>query len=368
MFYYLIKRIGLIVPTLFFVMLLNFLIIQIAPGGPVEKLISSINHPHKLNGEISNLKSDSKIIISNQDTINNLNSSNIKYRGSEGIDSEIIAKIEKLYGFDKSLKERFITMINKYIVFDFGTSFYQDKKVVDLVLEKLPVSFSLGIWSTLLIYLISIPLGIRKAVTNGSKFDTTTSTIIIIGYAIPSFLFAILLIILFSGGNFFNLFPLRGLVSNNFHELAWYNKILDYLWHIFLPVLSMIIGGFASLTFLSKNSFLEEINKQYVLTAKTKGLNQKRVLYGHIFRNAMLIVIAGFPASLIGILFTSGVLIEIIFSLDGIGLLGFEATTNRDYPVIFGTLYLFTILGLATNIITDITYKLVDPRINFDKA
>ena len=257
-------------------------------------------------------------------------------------------------------------MLKKYLFFDFGDSFYQDKKVIDLVLEKMPVSISLGIWTTLLVYLVSIPLGIKKAVLNGSKFDITTSLMVIIGYAIPSFLFAILLIILFAGGNFFDIFPLRGLVSDNFADLSWYNKILDYLWHMFLPVLSMVIGGFASLTFLCKNSFLEEINKQYVITARAKGLSNNRVLYGHIFRNAMLIIVAGFPAALIGIFFTGSMLIEIIFSLDGLGLLGFEAAISRDYPVMFGTLYFFTLLGLIVAIISDLTYKLIDPRIDFE--
>ncbi len=360
MYFYTLKRVLLIIPTLFLIMLINFLIIQTAPGGPVERLIANLNNPHSAQ-ESTNLNLTSKINLNNQ----NISTKTIKYRGSQGIDQELIEKIEKIYGFDKPLWERFFIMLKKYLVFDFGESFYQDKKVVDLVLEKMPVSISLGIWTTLLIYLISIPLGIKKALRDGSKFDIWTSLVVVIGYAIPSFLFAILLIILFAGGNFFDIFPLRGLVSNNFSELNWYQKILDYLWHMFLPILAMVIGGFASLTFLCKNSFLEEINKQYVLTAKAKGLTLNKVLYGHVFRNAMLIIVAGFPAALIGILFTGAMLIEIIFSLDGLGLLGFEAAISRDYPVIFGTLYFFTLLGLLTSIIGDLTYRLIDPRIDF---
>ena len=358
---YLIKRFLLIIPTLFFIMLISFLVIQSAPGGPVERLINSLNHPAKSGEEAATIDIATKITTST-----NSNFENIKYRGSQGIDPEIIAKIEKLYGFDKPLFERFLDMLKKYLVFDFGNSFYQDKSVISLIVEKLPVSISLGLWTTLLVYLISIPLGIKKAVNNGSKFDLWSSNIVIIGYAIPSFLLAIFLIVIFAGGNFLNIFPLRGLVSPNFSELNWYQKIADYFWHMFLPIISMVIGGFASLTFLCKNSFLEEINKQYVLTAKAKGLNQKQVLYRHVFRNAMLIVIAGFPAALIGILFTGSLLIEIIFSLDGLGYLGFEAANSRDYPVMFGTLYCFTIIGLITAIIGDITYKLIDPRIDFE--
>ncbi len=362
MYFYTLKRFLLIIPTLFFIMLINFWKIQTAPGGPVEKLIANLNSSTHSSAESSSLNLNSQLTLNNQD----ISSGNIKYRGSQGIDEEIIKKIEQIYGFDKSLWQRFWDMLKKYLSFDFGNSFYQDKKVIDLVLEKMPVSISIGIWTTLLVYLISIPLGIKKAVRNGSKFDVWTSLVIVIGYAIPSFLFAILLIVLFAGGNFFDIFPLRGLVSNNFDELVWYQKIFDYLWHMILPIISMVIGGFAGLTFLCKNSFLEEINKQYVLTAKAKGLSQSKVLYGHVFRNAMLIVIAGFPATIIGILFTGSMLIEIIFSLDGLGLLGFEAAISRDYPVIFGTLYFFTLLGLVTSIIGDLTYRLIDPRIDFE--
>lgn len=341
-------------------MLVNFLIIQAAPGGPVEQFISKLNHTTQIKGEIA---PQNFSLNSSQDISTN---SNLKYRGSVGVDPEIISKIEKLYGFDLPLWQRFWLMIKKFILFDFGVSFYQDKKVTELIWQKLPVSISIGLWSTLLIYLISIPLGIKKAVKDGSKFDIWSSSVIIIGHAIPSFLFAIFLIVLFAGGNFWSIFPLRGLVSENFHDLNWWQKIIDYFWHMTLPIAAMVIGGFASLTFFCKNSFLEEINKQYVLTAYAKGLNQKSVLYKHVFRNAMMIIIAGFPAAMVGILFTGSMLIEIIFSLDGLGLLGYEAAISRDYPVIFGTLYFFTLIGLITSIISDFTYRIIDPRVNFD--
>jgi len=356
MYSYLLKRLLLIFPTLFVIMLINFLIIQTAPGGPVARFIAQMNHATKVSGEIQNL---SDVKSSYQDSA-------LKYKGARGVDEELIKKIEKMYGFDLPLWERFFLMIKKYLTFDFGESFYQDKKITDLILEKLPVSLSIGLWSTLLVYLISIPLGIKKAVRDGSKFDVWSSSVIIFLHAIPSFLFAILLIVLFCGGNFFNIFPLRGLVSPNFDELNFLQKILDYLWHMVLPVVAMTIGGFASLTFFVKNSFLEEINKNYVLAAYAKGLNQKQVLYNHVFRNAMLIVIAGLPAALIGILFSSSLLIEIIFSLDGLGLLGYESAISRDYPLMFASLYIFTLLGLITNIISDLTYKIIDPRIDFE--
>jgi microcin C transport system permease protein len=338
-------------------MLINFLIIQTAPGGPVERFIAQMNHTSKVGGEVG----DNMVMTNNQTT-----NSSFKYQGSQGIDEDIIKKIEKLYGFDLPLWQRFYLMIKKFITFDFGNSFYQDKKVLDLILDKLPTSISLGLWTTLLIYLISIPLGIKKALRDGSKFDITSSSIVIFLHAIPSFLFAILLIILFASGNFINAFPLRGLSSSNFNELNFGQKILDYLWHLILPITAMTIGGFASLTFFCKNSFIEEINKQYVLTAYAKGLNQKQVIYRHVFRNAMMQVIAGIPAALIGIIFTSSMLIEVIFSLDGLGLLSYEAATARDYPVMFASLYIFTLLGLITNILSDFTYALVDPRLNFN--
>ncbi|MBU6338697.1 MAG: microcin C ABC transporter permease YejB [Rickettsiales bacterium] len=359
MYLYFLKRILLIFPTLFIIMLVNFLIIQSAPGGPVEQFIAKLNHGTKVEGEVA---------AQNFSAINNSQNyldSASKYRGSNGIDPEIITKIEKLYGFDLPLWKRFSLMMKKFITFDFGVSFYQDKKVTELVLQKLPTSISIGLWSTLLIYLISIPLGIKKAINDGSKFDITSSTIVIIAHAIPSFLFAIFLITIFAGGNFLNIFPLRGLVSDNFSDLNWWQKIIDYFWHMTLPIMALTIGGFASLTFFCKNSFLEEINKQYVITAYAKGLDQKTVLYIHVFRNALMIIIAGFPAALIGILFSGSMLIEIIFSLDGLGLLGYEAATSRDYPVMFGTLYCFTLIGLITSIISDFIYHIVDPRINF---
>ncbi len=337
-------------------MLLNFLIIQTAPGGPVERFLSQINNANKASNEAAFAV----------DVANLQSNTTLQYQGSSGVDSEIIAKMQKLYGFDLPLHQRFFLMIKKFIMFDFGDSFYQDRSVIDLVLEKMPTSISIGIWSTFLVYLISILLGIKKATIDGSKFDIISSSIIIFLHAIPAFLFAILLIILFCGGNFLNIFPLRGLVSSNFAELSFFGKILDYLHHITLPIIAMVIGGFASLTFFVKNSFIEEISKNYVSAAYARGLSQKQVLYRHVFRNAILIVIAGMPAALIAIFFTSSMLIEVIFSLDGLGLLGYEATLSRDFPVIFATLYFFTLLGLITNLITDLTYKIIDPRINFD--
>lgn len=355
---YLTKRILLIFPTLFLIMLINFLIIQTAPGGPVEQFLAKLNNANHASSESASVD-----VVSHN--ISTTIASDAKYRGAEGVDPEIVKKIEQLYGFDLPLWQRFWIMIKKFLFFDFGDSFYQDKKVVDLVLEKLPVSISLGLWTTLLVYFISIPLGIKKAVQDGSKFDFWSSVVVSVGHAIPSFLFAILLIVLFAGGNFWNIFPLRGLVSEGFAQFSWWHKILDYFWHLVLPITAMVIGGFASLTFFCKNSFLEEINKQYVLTAYAKGLSQKQVLYNHVFRNAMMIVIAGIPAAFIGILFTGSMLIEIIFSLNGLGLMGYEAALSRDYPVMFGTLYCFTLIGLVVNIISDLTYKIVDPRINF---
>ncbi|HRQ80862.1 MAG TPA: microcin C ABC transporter permease YejB, partial [Azospirillaceae bacterium] len=289
-----------------------------------------------------------------------------RYRGAQGLDPEFIKQLEKEFGFDKPMHERFFLMMKNYLVFDFGNSYFRDTRVVDLVLEKMPVSISLGLWTTLLTYLVSIPLGIRKAVKDGTPFDVWSSAVVIVGYAIPSFLFAVLLIVVFAGGRYFDLFPLRGLVSDNWGDLPWWKQILDYFWHITLPVTAMVIGGFAGLTMLTKNSFLDEISKQYVVTARAKGLTENQVLYGHVFRNAMLIVIAGFPGAFISILFTGAMLIEVIFSLDGLGLLGFEAAINRDYPVMFGTLYFFTLMGLLMNLLGDVMYVVVDPRIDFD--
>ena len=359
---YFLRRLILIIPTLFGIILLNFLIIQFAPGGPVESTIARLQGIDV--GATERVSGGMKDGLDNQ---NNFMSSNNKYVGAQGLDPSIIAEIEKMYGFDQPPHIRFYKMIKNYLVFDFGESFFQDRKVIDIVIEKLPVSISLGLWTTLLIYLISIPLGVYKAVNDGKKFDVWSSVVVIIGNAVPSFLFAILLIILFAGGRYLDIFPLRGIISENWDELNSFEKILDYIWHLTLPIFSLVIGGFASLTMLTKNSFLDQINQQYVLTARSKGNTENKILYGHIFRNAMLIIIAGFPTAFISILFTGALLTEIIFSLDGLGLLGFEAAINRDYPIMFATLYVFTLLGLFMNIIGDLAMTLVDPRIDFEK-
>ncbi|WP_299550114.1 microcin C ABC transporter permease YejB [uncultured Helicobacter sp.] len=344
---YIIKRLALILPTLLGIMTLNFFIIQAAPGGPVEQMIAKLEGV----GTQTEVQANSKAIYKNQ-----------------GLDAQMLEKINALYGFDKPILERYVLMLKNYLTFNFGESFYKNAKVVDLILEKLPVSISLGLWSTLLIYFISIPLGIKKAIKEGSAFDSLTSTIVIIGNAIPTFLFALILMILFAGGTYFNIFPLRGIIGDDFESLSALEKIKDYFWHITLPVLSLSIGGFATLTLLTKNSFLEEIHKQYVQLAYAKGLSQRQVLYWHIFRNAMLLIIASIPSALLGILLSGSLLIEIIFSLDGLGLLGYESIISRDYPVIFGSLYIFTLFGLVVGIISDAVYVLVDPRIHFQKA
>ena len=356
---YILRRLALMIPTLFGIILVNFVIIQAAPGGPVEQMIAKLEG-FEVNA-ISRIGGSSNAEVQ-QMTLDETG----EYRGRRGLDPELIKDIEKLYGFDKPAHERFFQMIGNYLRFDFGDSFFRDAKVIDLIKEKLPVSISLGLWSTLIIYLISIPLGIRKATMHGSRFDIWSSAIITTGYAIPSFLLAILLIVLFAGGSYWNIFPLRGLVSDNFDELSTLGQLMDYVWHMVLPIFCMVISGFATLTMLTKNSFLDEIHKQYVQTARSKGLDDKSVLYGHIFRNAMLLVISGFPAALIGILFTSSLLIEIIFSLDGLGLLGYEAAINRDYPVVFGSLFIFTLLGMIIKLIGDLTYVMIDPRIDFE--
>jgi microcin C transport system permease protein len=348
---------------LFGILLINFVIIQFAPGGPVEQMISKIRGTDV--GATSRFTGSSD--MSHMSGMAGQAGISEKYHGARGLDPEFIKEIEKLYGFDKPAPERFWLMIKNYLTFNFGDSYFRDISVIKLIKEKLPVSISIGIWSTLLIYLISIPLGIRKAVRDGSSFDIWTSAVIIIGYAIPSFLFAILLIVLFAGGSFWHIFPLRGIVSDNWQQLSWPSLIIDYFWHMALPITALVISGFASLTLLTKNSFLEEINKQYVLTARAKGLSPKKVLYGHVFRNAMLIVIAGMPAAFVHIFFTGSLLIEVIFSLDGLGLLGFESAITRDYPVVFASLFMFTLMGLVLNIISDLTYTLVDPRIDFEK-
>jgi len=352
---YILRRLLLIIPTLFGILLLNFIIIQAAPGGPVEQMIAKLEGLDNGGGATSRISGGGSEV----------SSGNSHYRGAQGLAPELVQEIERMYGFDKSAPERFWIMLKNYAQLDFGNSFFRDVKVIDLIAEKMPVSISLGLWSTLIIYLISIPLGIAKATRHGSAFDIWSSSLIIIGYAIPAFLFAILLIVLFAGGSYWDWFPLRGLTSSNFDELSFFGKIRDYFWHLALPLTALVIGNFATLTFLTKNSFLDEISKQYVVTARAKGLSERRVLYGHVFRNAMLIIIAGFPAAFIGLFFTGSLLIEVIFSLDGLGLLGFESAINRDYPVVFGTLFIFTLLGLLVKLVGDITYTLVDPRIDF---
>ena len=361
---YILRRLLLVIPTLIGIMLINFAVIQVVPGGPVEQMIAQMTGTaveatarFSGGGEGENLNNFDSSSSSNFDS---------KYRGAQGLDPDIIKEIEEMYGMNKPAHIRFFSMMKDYLTFNFGESFFRDQKVIDLVLDKMPVSISLGLWTTLLVYLISIPLGIRKAINDGSRFDITSSTIITIGYAIPNFLFAVILIVFFAGGRYYDIFPLRGLVSDNFDDLNLFLKIKDYFWHLSLPLLAMIVSGFAGLTFLTKNSFIDQINQQYVMTARAKGLSERKVLYGHVFRNAMLIVIAGFPSAFIGVLFSSSLFIEVIFSLDGLGLLGFEAALSRDYPVIFATLYFFSLLGLVMGIIGDIMYSIIDPRIDFE--
>lgn len=362
---YIFRRLALIVPTLLGIMIINFAVVQFAPGGPVEQVIAQVT------GTAADVTARVSGATGGETgpgagAFAQAAEGSAKYRGAQGLDPEFIKRIEKQFGFDKPAHERFFLMLGQYVRFDFGVSYFKDRPVVDLIIEKLPVSVSLGLWTTLIVYLISIPLGIAKAVRDGSRFDIWTSAAIVVGYAIPGFLFAVLLVVLFAGGSFVQWFPLRGLTSDNWEQLSWGAKVLDYFWHLALPVIAMVIGGFAGLVMLTKNSFLEEINKLYVLTARAKGLSERRVLYGHVFRNAMLIVIAGFPSAFIGILFTSSLLIEVIFSLDGLGLLGFEAALKRDYPIMFGSLFIFTLLGLVVNLISDLMYVVVDPRIDFE--
>ncbi len=360
MFAYIIRRLALIPLTLFGIITLNFIIVQLAPGGPVERVLAQIKGLDvSATAGFTGGGGDAGRAAGNA-------ASNSMYRGAQGLDPAFIKEIEKQFGFDKPPIERYFLMIKNYLVFDLGESFYRTIDVGALIVEKMPVSISIGLWSTLIIYLISIPLGVAKAMRDGSRFDIATSYVVVIGYAVPAFMFAILLIVLFAGGSYLNWFPLRGLTSDNWGSLSLWGKVTDYLWHLVLPVTAMTIGGFASLTMLTKNCFLDEINKQYVLTAKAKGLTPNRVLYGHIFRNAMLLVIAGFPATLVSMLFTGSLLIEVIFSLDGLGLLGFQATLDRDYPVVFGTLYIFSIIGLVLNLVSDLAYHMVDPRIDFE--
>jgi microcin C transport system permease protein len=356
---YILRRLLLVIPTLLGIMTINFFVIQAAPGGPVEQLLAKLEGQQVSATERFAGGSSAELIVRGQQD-------GKTYRGAQGLDADLVARIEKMYGFDKPIHQRFFEMLVNYAIFDFGTSFYQDRSVIAIIISKLPVSISLGVWSTLIIYLVSIPLGIKKAVRHGSRFDIWSSTAVIIGNAIPVFLFAVLLVVLFAGGSYFDWFPLRGLTSDNWAQLSWPMKILDYFWHLALPVISISIGGFATLTMLTKNSFLDEIGKQYVVTARAKGISEHRVLYGHVFRNAMLIIIAGFPAAFISMFFTGSLLIEVIFSLDGLGLLGYTSTLNRDYPVMFATLYIFTLVGLLLKIVSDITYMLVDPRIDFE--
>lgn len=348
MFSYILKRLLLMIPTLFGVMLITFAVTQFVPGGPVEQLVSQLEGKQGA-GEASSGTSG-------------------LYRGATGLDEEYIEEIRAMYGFDKPVHERFFSMMKNYLSFDFGDSYFHNASVVDLVISKLPVSISLGVWSFLIVYSTCIPLGIAKAVRDGSTFDVVTSSLILIGYSIPGFVLGITLLVFFGGGSFFDIFPLRGLVSDNWDSLPWYKQITDYLWHMVLPIISSVIGSFAVMTMLTKNSFIEEIRKQYVLTAKAKGLSENAVLYRHVFRNAVIPLITGFPGAFIGAFFTGSLLIETIFSLDGLGLLSYESVLKRDYPVVLGTLFLFTILGLIAKLLADLSYVLIDPRIHFDSV
>jgi microcin C transport system permease protein len=363
---YLIRRLLLMIPTMFGILLVSFVVVQFAPGGPVEKVIAQLSGRDTGGTSRVSGSAGGDFGAGQQMPGGAIEMTNSKYRGAQGLDPEFIKSLEKQFGFDKPAHERFFIMLWNYARFDFGKSYFRDVSVLQLIKEKLPVSMSLGIWMTLLTYLISIPLGIRKAINDGSRFDTWTSAVVIIGYAIPGFLFAILLIVLFAGGSFWDVFPLRGLTSDNWSTLPWYRQITDYFWHLTLPIISMVLGAFATMTLLTKNSFLDEIRKQYVLTARAKGCTQTQVLYGHVFRNAMLIVIAGFPGAFVGAFFSGALLIETIFSLDGLGLLGFESVLNRDYPVVFATLFIFSLVGLIVNLISDLAYTWVDPRIDFE--
>jgi len=359
---YILKRLLLMIPTLFGIMLIAFVIIQFAPGGPMERVIAQINGTDVSatarigggGGEVGGAGSGTS------------GGGGVKYRGAQGLDPEFIKQLEKQFGFDKPAPERFYLMMKNYLTFDFGNSYFKDVPVVSLIKDKLPVSISLGVWMTMVSYFISIPLGVAKAVRDGSRFDVWTSAVVIVGYAIPGFLFGIMLIVLFAGGSFWNIFPLRGLTSDNFEELSMIGKFLDYAWHLVLPLTAIAVSQFATLTLLTKNSFLDEIKKQYVVTARAKGLTERGVLYGHVFRNAMLIVIAGFPGAFITAFFTGSLLIEQIFNLDGLGLLGFNAIVDRDYAVVFATMYIFSLLGLSVSLVTDLIYTWIDPRIDFE--
>ncbi|WP_296259579.1 MULTISPECIES: microcin C ABC transporter permease YejB [unclassified Pseudomonas] len=346
---YSVRRLLLILPTLLCILLVNFFIVQAAPGGPVEQAIA------RLQG------------IGNQASLSGTSAETVGQgsRTVRGLDPVLLADIERQYGFDKPIGERLWLMLNNYARLDFGDSFFRGAKVTDLILDKMPVTLSLGFWATLISYLVSIPLGIRKAVRHGSRFDVWSSAAIIVGHALPAFLFALLLIVVFGGGSLLDWFPVRGLVSENFAELSWAGKVVDYFWHLVLPVLALVIGSFATLTILTKNSFLDEISRQYVITARAKGFNEKQVLRRHVFRNAMLLIVAGLPQALIAMLFGGSLLIEVIFSLDGLGRLSYEAAVSRDYPVVFGTLFIFTLFGLVIKLLGDLCYQLLDPRLDF---
>jgi microcin C transport system permease protein len=361
---YLLKRLLLIAPTLFGIMVISFAIVQFAPGGPVERVIAQVSGTDVgATSRIGGSAGDSLSTSSAQPGADNVGS---KYRGAQGLDPEFIHQLEKQFGFDKPAHERFFLMMKNYLVLDFGKSYFRDVSVLQLIKEKLPVSISLGIWMLLITYLVSIPLGIRKAVHDGERFDVWTSSVLVFGYAIPGFLVAVFLLVVFAGGSFVQWFPLRGLTSDSWSELSLVGKVADYFWHLVLPLTALSLGSFTTMTFLTRNSFLDEIRKQYVLTAQAKGLGQTQVLYGHVFRNAMLLIIAGFPGAFISAFFTGSLLIETIFNLDGIGLLSFESAINRDYPVVFASIYILALLGLAINLLSDFIYTLVDPRIDFE--
>ena len=362
---YIVRRLLFMIPTIFGIMLVSFVVVQFAPGGPVERVIAQLSGLQtgataRISGGGGDFAARATVPGAGMGDINS------KYRGAQGLDPAFIKSLEKQFGFDKPAYERFFIMLWNYLRFDFGKSYFRDVSVLELIKEKLPVSISLGIWMTLLSYLISIPLGIRKAVRDGSQFDVWTSSVIIVGYAIPGFLFAILLIILFAGGSFWQIFPLRGLTSDGWSQFPWWEKILDYFWHLTLPIISMGLSAFATMTLLTKNCFLEELRKQYVLTARAKGCSERKVLYGHIFRNAMLLVVAGFPSAFVSAFFAGSLLIETIFSLNGLGLLSFESVLNRDYPVVFANIYIFALIGLVVTLISDLTYTVIDPRIDFE--
>ncbi|NJM29412.1 MAG: microcin C ABC transporter permease YejB [Rhizobiales bacterium] len=365
---YILKRILLMIPTLVGIMLMTFAVIQFVPGGPIERIIAQVQGTDtdatgRISGNTGNEAGG------NQDQgagATGASPANLKYRGAQGLDPEFIKSLEKQFGFDKPAHERFFMMLKNYLTFDFGESYFRDRSVISLIVEKMPVSISLGLWLTLITYAVSVPLGIRKAVRDGSTFDIWTSAVIIVGYAIPSFIFAIMLIVLFAGGSYYSLFPLRGLTSDNFEQLSLLGKIGDYAWHLALPLIAMGISGFATMTLLTKNSFLDEIRKQYVVTARAKGLSERKVLYNHVFRNAMLLVISGFPGAFLGAFFSGSLLIETIFSLDGLGYLTYTAAINRDYPIVFANLYIFTLVGLVVALISDLTYTWIDPRIDFE--